>query len=124
LEFTLGKERFPFFTQERQIIVSKIDVLARCSDPNAYEMRLSLKDKAAVATTSNPIPVSKSVRFGELKAARIGPTNNFGLNLANFDINNAVTLKLKRALAPDFRSLVTNPDEVKDLFFVVHYRVK
>jgi hypothetical protein len=84
----------------------------------------SITDQSAVATTSNPIPVPKSVKYGELKTARITPTDNFGLNLTNFDINNATTLKLKRALANDFRSLVTNPDEVRDLFFVVHYRVK
>jgi hypothetical protein len=34
-----------------------------------------------------------------------------------------MTIKLKRATAPEFRSLTTDPREVEDVFLVLHYKM-
>jgi hypothetical protein len=50
-------------------------------------------------------------------------SNAAGLNLEELDVSREIRLKLKRSTAADFTGLVTEPEEVEDIFFVVHYKL-
>ena len=134
LDFTLGKKRFPFFVQDRDIVVMKIDTFAKCTQATDYKMVLSYVDsngntvispKVDPANAGKPkvITLPQSNAFGGLNTATI-KENDAALNLEELDIEEKMSLQLKRSTATDYKSLVTTPDEVEDIFFVVHYKLQ
>jgi hypothetical protein len=125
LNFTISKERFPFFAQDRTIIVMKIDVFAKCSredDNYNYDMMLSyiMNDETSV-TFSEEIAMPQNDSYGGLNKATINESDA-GLTLQEIDITKEMSLKVKHNTSSGFAGLATNPDEVKDIFLVVHYR--
>ncbi|HKO95843.1 MAG TPA: neuraminidase-like domain-containing protein [Pyrinomonadaceae bacterium] len=122
LGFTPGKESFPFFTHDRDIIVTKLEVLARCSRAGDYTMTLSMTDRDGLVVVSSEVNMPESETYGGLKKGTIN-TLGAGLNLEELDISRPMTLKLKFNTAGDFGSLATNPDEVEDLFLVFHCKL-
>jgi hypothetical protein len=130
LRFTIGKERFPFFTQDKNwvIVVMKIDVFAKCAEAGAYHMVLSYikkldEDMDEDIVTSSEIPMPKNDTYGGLNKATIN-VDDAGLNLEELDITGEMTLRVKHNAVDDYKSLGTDPDdEVKDIFLVFHYKL-
>jgi hypothetical protein len=123
LNFTLGKERFPFFAQGRMVVVMKIDAFARCTQTTAYHMILSYINLSDVPVTSATINLTTDSAYGGLHHVPINVTD-FGMALDQLDVTEEMNLKLKRSVVGNFKSLVTQPkDEVDDIFFVVHYKL-
>ena len=122
LSFSIGKERLPFFVQDRDIVIEKIDLFARCTQATTYNAIFSYVDQGGDTVTSTQINLPQNSAYGGLNNATLNATNA-GLNLEELDIAKAVSLKLKRSTATDYTKLTTNPDEVQDLFMVIHYKL-
>jgi hypothetical protein len=120
LSFTIGRERFPFFVQERFINVMKIEMFAKCAQAGEYHTILSYINPDDDAVTSSQIAMPPNASYGGLKKATIN-VNDAGLNLEEFDITREMSLKLKHSGASDYTSLAG--DEVADIFLVVHYKL-
>ncbi|MCP4398170.1 MAG: hypothetical protein GY801_12845 [bacterium] len=105
LNVTLGKERFPFFAQHRSINVKQIDVLAKTTEDEDYHLNISATE----------ILMSEIATYGGLQKATLSGST------ANINVNDSLSLKLKRQSAGNYTSLGTNPDEVTDIFIVLHY---
>ncbi len=117
LKFTLGKERFPFFVQDRDVEVMKLEVLAKCTQATSYYMVLSYGNlDGGSVTISKEMPQDNT--YDGLNTATI--------NDEVLDIAKEMTLKLRSSLDVNkkYTDLVTEPEEVEDMFFVVHYKLK
>ena len=110
LSFTIGKERFPFFAQDRVVVVMKIEVFAKCTQGGEYEMVLSYIN----GTSSITMPQNDT--YGGLNKATINVDDAL-------DITGEMNLKVKYNTAPDYTSLATEPGEVEDIFLVFHYKM-
>lgn len=117
LRFTIGKERFPFIVQDRNILIEKIDVFAKCTRTGDYDLVLSyFGDEDPIV--SSPIAMPQSETYGKLNKATIAE-----LNLEELDVTKEMSLKVKFRTALDYASLGTGPDEVEDIFLVMHYKL-
>jgi len=105
LSFTLGKERFPFFIQDRDIVVMKVEVFAKCTQAGDYHIIMSNINLVGDTVTSSQITMPQSDSYGGLNKATIN------VNDAGLDIAGAMSLKMKH-------------DEVEDMFLVIHYKVE
>jgi hypothetical protein len=133
LKFTIGKERFPFFTQHRKIVVMKIDVFAKCTQKGDYHMILSYTkpdDKTTDSSdnfdsTSPPedrgIILSHDTRYDNLHHATIN-VNDANLDLKELDITKEMSLKVKSSTSSDYKSLAS--DEIEEMFLVLHYKLQ
>lgn len=101
LDFTLGQQRFPYFTQEWDVIVTKLEVIARCVQPVNYSAVLSYNDHAV---TTTPSPLETNDAYGDLRAATIDIT------ALDLNITEPMTLEIQ-------------PPEVEDVYLVVHYKL-
>ena len=128
LSFTIGKERFPFFAQDRKIVVMMIEVFAKCTQEGDYHMVLSYIDSIGDIVISpedlpDLIALPQNDTYGGLNKATIN-VNDAGLNLEALDITGEMNLKMKYSTAPDYTSLATEPGEVEDIFLVFHYKLE
>ena len=122
LSFTLGKERFPFFTQDRDIVVMKIEVFAESAQSGAYDMLLSYKNPGQDEVGSGDKTLAMNDSYGLHKATLVDmPDEDF--KLSEIDITGAMSLKLKHSGAESYNNLTPEPGEVEDIFFVVHYKL-
>ena len=122
LNVTVGKMRFPFFAHDRDIVVMKIEAFAKCTQAGNYHMVLSYTERDGDPSMSSQIDLPQNNSYGGVNKATIGLTDA-GLNLEEFDITGAMSLKLKHSGAPDYTQLVTDPPEVDDVFLVFHYKL-
>ncbi|MCD4702605.1 MAG: hypothetical protein K8S24_12195, partial [Candidatus Aegiribacteria sp.] len=122
LNFTVGNNRFPFFTQDRDITVMKIEVFARCTQAEDYYMVLSYINFDEDSVTSSQITMPHNDSYGGLHKATINVIDA-GLNLEEMDITGEMSLKVKHSTAPDYTGLVAEPCEVEDIFLVFHYKL-
>lgn len=122
LNFTIGKERLPFFVQERDVVVEKIEVFAKCTQATSYHMILSYVNLDGDPVTSNQITMPQNNSYGGLNKATVNVTDA-GLNLEELDIAKPMSLKLKRSAVANYGSLVKDPEEVEEMFAVAHYKL-
>jgi hypothetical protein len=125
LSFTPGRERFPYFARGRDIVPMKVEVFARSTQATTYQLVLSYVDPAdpdGALVTSAPLNMPQDPGYGGLNKVTID-SNAAGLNLEELDVSREIRLKLKRSTAADYTGLVTEPEEVEDIFFVVHYKL-
>jgi len=122
LSFIIGKERLPFFAQDRDIVVMKMEVFAKCTQAGDYHTMLSYTDFDEDTVASSQITMPQSDSYGGLNKATID-VNDAGLNLEELDITREMSLKLKHSSSPYYTSLATKPDEVEDIFLVLHYKL-
>lgn len=131
LNITIGKNRFPFFAQDRKIVVMKMEVYAKCTQEGDYHMILSYINFDGDPITSpedlpDLITMPQNNSYGGLNKATI-PETYGELNLVELDISREMSLKLQYNTAGDFKSLATKPDadedEVEDIFLVFHYKM-
>jgi hypothetical protein len=122
LSFTIGKSRLPFFAQDRDIVVMKVEVFAKCMQSGDYHLLLSYTDINGDAVASSQITMPQNNKYGGVNKATIN-VNDAGLNLEEFDIAGPMTFELKRSTAPNFTQLTTDPNEVDDILLVIHYKM-
>ena len=122
LTFTIGKERLPFFVQDRNIVIEKIELFAKCTQAPTYNAIVSYVNQDGDTLTSTQISLPQNSTYGGLNNATLNATDA-GLSLEELDIAKAVSVRLKRSTAPDYTELTTNPDEVQDIFVVIHYKL-
>lgn len=122
LHFTPGYQRFPFFVQGREVVVTKVEAFARCAQASNYQMLLSYLDRDQASVSSTPITMAQNSTYGGIHKATIGATDA-GLNLEELDVAGEMSLKLKRSAAPDYTALVTKPAEVAEILLVFHYKL-
>lgn len=111
LSFTIGKERFPFFAQDRDIVVMKIEVFTKCTqeEEEDYHMVLSYINSDEDPVTSSQITMPQNDSYGGLNKATIN-ANDAGLDLEKLDVTGEI-------------SIVTELCEVEDMFLVFHYKL-
>jgi len=120
LTFTVGKERFPFFAQDRDIAVKKVDVFAKCAKDEDYIMVLSCVNLGGDIVTSSEITMPQSDVYGNLNKVTLNE-NDAGLALDELNIAGEIKFKVKSSSATDFSSLSTDPEEVDNMYLVFHY---
>lgn len=124
LNFKIGKGQFPFFAQDRDIVVMKIEVFAKCTQEGDYKMVLSItEDDNTSPSPSSEITMPENDNYGGLKKATIDNVNTVGLNLEELNISEEMILKMKHNTALDYTILATEPREVEDVFLVFHYKL-
>src|SRR5262249_37350012 len=123
LDFTISKGRFPFFTQERGVVVMKMEVFAKCTQAGDYHLIVAYTNFDDELITSSQITIPQSEGYGGVNKGTIDVTDA-GLNLEELNVAKKMTIKLKRSTAPNFTSLTTDPREVEDMFLVLHYKLE
>ena len=122
LTFTPARNRFPFFARNRAVTVMGMDVLARSTTTANYHLMVSYTSTDDDAVDSTEILLSQVSTYGELHQTSID-TMDAGMNLEELNVDQPVTLRLKRTTAGDYTGLATQPDELDDVMMVVHYRL-
>ena len=118
LDITISNDRMPFLARERNVVVDHIELFARCTQTDPYKYTLQLKDVGGNNLTLINGTMTASSDFDGLHKSTIT-----GAAVENMNINQAISLKVRHDNAQDFVSLATNPDEVEDLFMVLHYKL-
>lgn len=118
----LGKDRFPFFVQGRDVVVMKADVFAKCAQAGDYHLVFSNTNRDGDPVTSAQISVPQNNAYGGINKATIN-VNDAGLNLEELDIDGPLSLKLKHNSEGDYTALSSDPREIEDLFVVLHYKL-
>ncbi len=121
LIFTLGKERFPFIAQGMDIIVMKLDLFAKCTGTGKYYVLLSYTDFDGNTKKSTDREMTQSKSYGVLHTKTIDETDT-ELTLDEMDVEEEISLNLT-STSGTYTTLKTDPDEVEDIFFVVHYKL-
>lgn len=122
LKVTLKKEHFPFFTQNRRIDVRKIEILIKANRNGDYKVILQANNSDNTPMTSAEISMPENAKFANMqKATFTSITPDF--NVEEVNILSMLTFKLKHSSDSDFHSINTNPDEISDLFVVIHYKL-
>jgi hypothetical protein len=122
MNFTVGRERLPFFVQDRNIVIEKIELFAKCTEASTYNAILSYVNQDGDTVTSAEISLPQNSAYGGLNKATLNATDA-GLILEELDIAKSFNLELKRSTAVDYTKLMTNPDEVQDIIVVLHYKL-
>jgi hypothetical protein len=122
LNLTIGRERMPFFTQHRGIVIMKIDVLAKTAQRNEnYHLIFSVTDADNnVMTSLEEIPMPSNPKYGDLPMTSL-TGNAYDINVEDTSIEQPISIKIRHNVSPDFKSLA--PDELKDIFLVLHYKL-
>jgi hypothetical protein len=105
----LTNERFPFFAQDKTINVSRVEMAAMIKQPNASDYKAVFSPPFAV---SDMITLTQDGTFGNL--------NHGGKSMSPTALGSWV-LKIQKDGAGDFKSLA--PDEILDVFIVIHYQM-
>jgi hypothetical protein len=113
----------PFFTRNRDAVVMKLEVFARSTEASSYHLVVTYVDIDGEEVVSTEVTMSESATYGGLNKATIG-LNDAGMALDEVDIGEAVRLRLKRGTAAAYTSLATDPDELEDVFLVMHYKLQ
>jgi hypothetical protein len=71
-----------------------------------------------IETTSAPINMMQSAAYGNLNKVTIDA--DAGLNLEELDIAGIMSAEVKHT---DSSSLSTNPDELEDMYLVLHFKL-
>lgn len=134
LIFTLGKERFPFFAQERKVVVMQIEMFVKCTQTADYDgdyhvvLSYANSDGDPFNSPDDPehpenlITLLQNVSYGGINKVTIN-VNDAGLQLDQLDITKEMSIRLKRGTARNYTSLATEPDEMDDIFLVFHYKL-
>jgi hypothetical protein len=97
LEFTLGRERFPFLAPEKNIIAAQIQVLAKCTGSHTATLLYNN------TTPSTPPQITMaSGEYGDLRVASFGVTD--------LDVSTMMSLEISSA-------------DVQELYLVMHYKL-
>ena len=102
--------------------VMGLTVLASSSKDGDYNMTLTYTKPNADVVVSTETTTSTKPRYGDLKVLTLD-TDDAGLALDELDIGAEMTLKLKRQVAPNYKGLSTDPDEIDDLLLAFHYKL-
>ncbi len=119
LSMTLQKEHFPFFTKERDIKVTKIELLMNAPRTGAYEMIFSANDKAII---SKVIQFHASATYSNMMEAILPetiettlPETATGVSLQEMNVFAPVSFNFGQ------KTNGADPEEISDLFVVMHY---
>ncbi len=102
LEFTLGKERFPFFAQDRNVVATEIQLLAKCGP-------LTGNQKATLTYNNDP---DSPMEMGMLQKDAYGELKVATFDILSDDLNVAEPVTVKVAAS-----------KLQDLYLVVHYKL-
>lgn len=118
LKFTIGREKFPFFVQDSKVNVNKIDVFAKFTQTDnqtdKHQIILSYSNHNGEVFTSPEPPSDKVIK--------LFPKKNFGgLYGVSINVNDDEEPDINREIR--IKLLDASADEIKDLFFVLHYQL-
>ena len=122
LSFTVGRERLPFFAQDRGVVIPEIEVFVKGTKGVTYDAVLSHVNHNGDSITSGAIGVSPDPVYEGVQKVVLKATDA-GLDLEDLDIDKPMSVKLKRSTAVDFTALVADPAELEDLLLILRYRL-
>jgi hypothetical protein len=124
LSITLQREHFPFFSKERAINVKKVEVLIKANRPGDYKMILAAKDVDDNAMTSSEISMPESATYANMQMATLRGTTT-GINVEGINAFSPISLKFRHnsdiSSPQKYNEIDTNPEEISDIFVVLHY---
>lgn len=117
----LKQDHFPYLANGRSIAVKRIDFLVQSVKKGDYRLVLTWSDtKDKTDKASDELQVSENIGFGNMQMVTMTGKSK-DLEVEKLRIYDPLSLKLKHTTAVDYSSLETNPDELGDVFMVVHY---
>ncbi|MET3934840.1 neuraminidase-like domain-containing protein [Arthrobacter sp. OAP107] len=123
LRFTIEAQRLLFLAHDRNVVISCIELFARSTHDGDYTAVIStVKHGEVNAAESDEFLMTSNETYGGLHKATLNATDA-GLNLEDVDINAEMTLKMKREGTNSFAGLILDPDEIQDVYVVVHYKL-
>jgi hypothetical protein len=120
LSLQFRKEHFPFFTQDKAIDVSQLQVMIQSKKTGDYKMMLTALDTSADPLVSTEITLPENPSYGNMQMTTLAGTTA-GVDVESLDIYSPLTLKFKSNSAADYHSNATNPEDIEDIFIVVNY---
>jgi hypothetical protein len=122
LSLTLTQDHFPFFARKSNLAITKLEIRLKSSRSEDYKMILSaINPSASVISTSETV-MPQDTTMGNLQTAVID-TSTIGFNITGLDIFSPISLKFRSDSAADYRSIVTEPEEVSEIFLCVYYQL-
>jgi hypothetical protein len=113
LTFALTRERFPFYVGAKEIRVTSITVLADLNEAADHELQLSpLPAGTSLTLTRDPSPTAQ---FGKWHHVRHPAPQGTTYPLGDW------SLKLRKAGAPDFRSVPA--DGIRALILILSFEL-
>lgn len=122
LRSTIGSQRLLFLARDRSVVISRIELFARSARVGDYTAVVSTVNHEEDVVESDEFLMEPNETYGGLNEATLDATDA-GLDLEEADIEAEMTLKMKRQGTANFTSLATDPDEIEDVYVVIHYRV-
>jgi hypothetical protein len=137
LKFTVTRDHFPFFTQGKAITVEKLEILIKANRAGSYKMLLSAialgGDSINSVPPISPVPATsqdaieitmpENAAFANMQKATVTSTTT-GLNAEEIDIFLPMSMKFRHIADLHFHSIDTSPDEISEMFLVVHYALR
>lgn len=124
LNINLDKDHFPFFTKERSVLASKVEVLLQASRTGDYMMVFTGTDQSGEAMNSTEISMPEDASLANMQRASLsGITSN--VNIEDMDVFAPISLKFRHSsdvsVPQQYNQIDTKPMEFSDLFIVFHY---
>ena len=122
MSISLCKEHFPFFTKDRNIVVKKIEILIKAKRTGDYKMFVSATGLDNTAIASSEISMPESAAYANMKKVTLTDNaKDTKINVEDLDVFKTIELKFKYNTDFDYHSIDTSPEEISDVFLVVHY---
>ncbi|CAN5241687.1 hypothetical protein BH23BAC2_BH23BAC2_15780 [soil metagenome] len=123
LNITLGKKRFPFFVQNKNLSVVAIDVLAKIDLSGSRGLIFSFTNSEDEVHTSSQIEMPASPSFGGLKKATIALENEVNLDLRQIDVFKPMGIQIGYPPTTPEGEFNTSTEGLEELFLIVHYKL-
>jgi hypothetical protein len=121
---TLTRDHFPFFTKERAINVSKLEVLIKAEQEGDYKMICSITDVADAVITSTEITMPENSTYANMQKATLSETTA-GITVADINVFGAMSFKFRHntdiSNPQVYNTIDKDPEEISDVFVVIHY---
>ena len=100
----------------------QVDILIKTNRTGVYQLMITTIDKDDALMTSLEISMLESNTYGGLQMATLsGSATN--IDVENINILSEMTMKFKHNTDTNYHSIDTAPNEIEDLFVVIHYKL-
>lgn len=122
MNLSLKKEHFPFFTRERQIDIMKLEIFAKASRTGDYNLMLTATDTSDTEMVSAQINMPEAPLYANMQKVTIAGATT-GVSVEDIAVFEPMTMKFKHNTDLDYHSIGTDPEELEDVFLVMHYKL-
>jgi len=130
LSVTLQKEHFPFFAKDREVKIKKVEILMKAARPGDYKVIFTATDSTNPipdTMVSNEISLPVSPTYFDMHSATVPGTSNTMI-VEKIDVFSPISFMFRHnsdvSTPQKYNQIDTAPDEISDLFIVLHYALE